>query len=105
MNTRKIFALNRKAEKEAQKAVDKIYKKYSKEINELIAKEIPKDNKILMYNGLCIITDKEYNKLNSGKGWGRFGDDIQLDNLATLQYSAQIDGNFTLKTELNGTKP
>jgi len=39
MNTRKIFALERKTRNAAQKAVDKIYKKHSKEMNCLIAAE------------------------------------------------------------------
>lgn len=105
MNTRKIFALSNKAEKEAQKAVDKIYKKYSKVLNTLIANEIPVGHKIMMYNGLCVVYDKDDNRVTSGKGWGRFaGENLQLDNLSTLQYSTKILGTFDLKTELQGTK-
>ena len=105
MNTRKIFALNSKVEKEAQKAVDKIYKKYSKELNKLIANQIPVGYKIIMGNGICTIYDSENNKIDSGKGWGRFpGNNLDLDRLSSLQYSDEIMGSFELETELAGTK-
>lgn len=101
MNTRKIFALQRKAEKEAQKAVDKIYKKYSKEMEKLITEQIPKGHTLTMGNGMCWLDDNDGNAVTSGKGWGRFeGENKQLDRLSSLQYSDEIYGSFDLPTKI-----
>lgn len=105
MNLRKIFAVQRKAEKEAQKAVDKIYKKYSAEMNSLIAAEIPKGCEILMYNGLCNIIDKDGNRKETGYGFGKFpSDSPQLDKLSSLQYADEIQGYFNLQQSIKGKK-
>lgn len=104
MNTRKIIALNKKVEKQAQKAIDKIYKTYSLEMNSLISKEILKGQTLKNINGISFIEDSEGNIVNRGKAWGfNLGD--QLDKIALLQYSDKLYGSFNISFEIKGTKP
>lgn len=107
MNLRKIIALDKKAAKEAQKAVDKIYKSYSKEMNRLIAAQIPKGVNIFMGNGLILLVDAKTNeRITYGKAWGINSEDEKLDRISALQYSeSDVSANWFLELELKGTKP
>ena len=51
MNLRKIKALQKKAAKEAQKAVDDVFKKYNKEMKSLIKDQLPKGTTLHSING------------------------------------------------------
>lgn len=105
MNTRKIMALHNKVEKEAQKAIDAIYKSYNKEMNDLIASEIPKGETLLSGNGQNILCDKDGNELRSGCAWATSNnDDVQLNKLAYLQYNNEFYAGFFISQEIKGTK-
>lgn len=106
MNLRKIMALDKKAAKEAQKAVDEIYKRYSKDMNVLIANEVPKGLTFIMGNGMSWIQDKDGNELANGRAWGmtRGDQDEQLDRISGLQYSEKISGDWSLNLNIKGKK-
>lgn len=104
MNLRKIMSIDKKAAKDAQKAVDAIYKKYNKEMNSLIASEIPKGMKLIQGNGMCFIENSEGEEIKSGRAWGLYTDDAQLGRLSALQYSHDVYGAWDLNTITKGTK-
>ena len=101
MNITKIKILEKKVKKEADKAVKAIYAKYSKEMNILIANQIPKGHILHNLNGQSIITDKSNNKVKSGKAWGLAVDE-QLDYIASFQYNNEHNGSFNIKYKISG---
>lgn len=107
MRTRKIKQLQNKAIKEAQKEVDKIFKKYSVFICKEIASQIPKGNTLVSWNGMCELQDENGNTISKGNAWSRSiynQFDKQLDYLSDLQYSESLEGCFDLDESIKGTK-
>lgn len=107
MKTRRIKQLKNKAIKEAQKEIDKVFKKYSILINKEIASQIPKGNTLVSWNGMCELQDNEGNTIVKGNAWSRSiysQFNKQMDYLADLQYSEDLQGNFELKEQIKGTK-
>lgn len=102
MNIRKVFALKNKAEKEAQKAIDAIYRKYNSEINSLIAEAIGRGHVLESINGMARLIDSNGNKVDSGKAWGIISGNEQLCKLSHLQYKTEHLGGFLIKGEIKG---
>lgn len=105
-----ISKLKKQAIKEAQIEVNKIFKKYSIEIQNEIAKQIPKGQLLYSGNGMCHIADiKTGAEISSGNAWSRTAAyNPKMDFIAELQYgtdSNDIQGYFSLPTELNGKMP
>jgi len=100
MNTRIVRSIERKALKDAQKRVDKIFKTASKQIIKEIAKQLPKDTELYSYNGLCRLVDKDGNDIKKGNYFSRFDNgDRKLEYLASLQYGTsdrELQGNFCI---------
>ena len=90
MKTKEIYSLQKKARKEAQIEIDKIYKKYSKEINKAIREEIPKGQTLISGNGMCTLYDENDKKLKTGRIWGMGHSDKQLGFLSALQYERSL---------------
>jgi hypothetical protein len=103
MNLKTIKAIERKAEKEAEKAVKRIYAKYNKELHTALANMIPKGETLISGNGICIHEDKNGNDKASGKAWG-LAKDEQLDYIASLQYYVVINGGFVIDHKIKGNK-
>ena len=103
MNLTAIKNLEKKALKEAEKAVKAIYKKYDKQMSALIAKQIPKGKKLISGNGIVLMEDENGETIRNGKAWGNAKDE-QLDYLASLQYTNDIQGGFLINDKIKGTK-
>lgn len=107
MNLKHIKALDKKVKNEAKKAVNAIYKKYDKQMNELIAQAIDKDKTCHMFNGMAILVDNKTDKeITSGRAWGRAseGENRTLNDLSALQYSNEFHGCFYIKDKIKGKK-
>lgn len=107
MKLSKIKKLEKKAIKEAQKAIDEVFEKYSKLIENEIVKEIPKGFSLVSINGMSTLYDKDGNEYKSGKSWGINRGDSQLEYLAGLQYAVDQDNlvaRFCLKREINSNQ-
>lgn len=104
----KIMELKRRAIKESQNATDKIFKRYSKLINQEIAKAIPKGTLLSSGNGMCSL-----HKIETGEEildacyWSRFDNgNPKLEKIAGLQYgtdSNELQGNFKIEFKINST--
>jgi hypothetical protein len=103
MRLSKINALNKKVEREVEKAIESIYKKYNQAMLDAIANEVPKGKKLLSQNGMAMIIDKEGNEVH-GRAWGLNRGKDKLDHIALLQYHKEFMGGFILPYELNGKK-
>ena len=66
MNISKIKALDNKVNREAEKFLKALYKKYNKQMNDLISEVVPKGEVLTNGNGISILETKE----RSGKAWG-----------------------------------
>ena len=97
-----IKALQRKCNKEAQQAMDAVFKKYNAEMVELIEAQIPNGHTIEMVNGMVIMR-KGKKHIRTGKAWGFGSDNIDLDRLAILQYPTEFRGCFMLPEKLTKT--
>jgi len=107
MKLSKIKKLESKAINEAQKAIDKIFEKYSKLITDEIANEIPKGTSLISINGISTLYDETGKEYKSGKAWGVNKGDYQLEYLSGLQYAVDQDnlaGRFYLKQEINSNQ-
>lgn len=103
-----IQRLKRKAIKEAQRATDKIFKKYSKEINKAIAEQIPKGMKLISGNGMCMVLAQDGTEIDYGNAWSITADyNPKMEAIAELQYgtdAGDLQGNFWIDSEIIGTK-
>lgn len=104
MNLTKIKALNKKVEREAQKAIEAIYKKYNKEMISLIANEVPKGSALYSWNGVTTIIDNEGNESNRSRAWGFDGGKGNLEKLSLMQYATEFRGYFEIPEEIKGKK-
>lgn len=107
MKLSKIKKLESKAIEKAQKAIDKIFEKYSKLISDEIANEIPKGTTLVSINGTSTLYDETGKEYKSGKAWGINKGDSQLEYLAGLQYAVNEDnltGRFYIKQEINSNQ-
>ena len=106
MKVQEINKLKKKAIKEAQKEVDKIFSKYSKLIVEEIANQIPKGQKLHSWNGIAMLVDAEGNELQKGITWSRTAEYNQkMEALSELQYGTDnddIQGNFNIPDVIEG---
>ena len=106
MKIQEINKLKKKAIKEAQKEVDKIFANYSKLIVEEIANQIPKGQKLISGNGMCFLQDTEGKKLAYGNSWSRTAEySPKMEVLSDLQYGTDnddIQGNFTIPDVIDG---
>lgn len=106
MKIQEINKLKKKAIKEAQKEVDKIFTKYSKLIVEEIANQIPKGQQLISGNGMCFIQDESGNELAYGNSWSRTAEySPKMEALSDLQYGTDNDdlqGNFLIPNVIEG---
>ena len=106
MKIGEISKLKRKAISEAQREVNKIFKKYSKKINGKIAEQIPKGQTMHSLNGMCKIFDTDGNEIKSGNAWSVTSEyNPKMDFIAELQYGTSnddIQGNFLIDSEIKG---
>jgi hypothetical protein len=106
MKIQEINKLKKKAIKEAQKEVDKIFSKYSKLIVEEIANQIPKGQKLISGNGMVFILDENGKELAYGNSWSRTAEySPKMEALSDLQYGTEnddIQGNFSIPDVIEG---
>jgi hypothetical protein len=106
MKIQEINKLKKKAIKEAQKEVDKIFNKYSKLIIDEIANQIPKGQKLISGNGMVFIQDENGKELAYGNSWSRTAVySPKMEALSDLQYGTDNDdlqGNFTIPDVIEG---
>lgn len=105
MKIQEINNLKKRAIKEAQKEVDKIFAKYSKIIVDEIANQIPKGQKLISGNGMCFIQDNEGKTVVYGNSWSRTAEcSPKMEALSALQYGSYDDlqGNFTIPDVIEG---
>lgn len=103
MKISKINYLKKKAIKEAQKEVDVIFKKYSKLIVEEISNQIPKGQKLIIGNGLCLLEDEKGVELAYGNSWSRTAkSNPKMEVLSDLQYCEDIHGDFNIPNIIDG---
>lgn len=107
MKIAKISKLRKQAIKEAQAEVDKIFKKYSIEIQNEIANQIPKGQSLHSCNGICTINDNKTGiEITSGNAWSRTAAYVpKMDFIADLQYgtdASELQGCFSLSYEIKG---
>ena len=106
MKIQEINKLKKKAIKEAQKEVDKIFANDSKLIVEEIANQIPKGQKLISGNGMCFLQDTEGKELAYGNSWSRTAEySPKMEVLSDLQYGTDnddIQGNFTIPDVIDG---
>jgi len=106
MKIQEINKLKKKAIKEAQKEVDKIFARYSKLIVEEIANQIPKGQKLHSWNFISILVDENNNELQQGIPWSRTAEyNPKMEALAELQYGTDqedLHGSFTIPSIIEG---
>lgn len=105
MKIEKIKRLQKDAIKEAQIEVNKIFGKYSKQINELIAAQLPKGTILHSCNGICSLRNEEGEELKSGNYWSKFNNgDSSLEFIANLQYADELTGQFSIASEIRSSQ-
>lgn len=106
MKVAEINRLKKKAIKEAQKEVDKIFEKYSKLIVSEIENQIPKGHKLHSWNGIAMLSDANDNEIKKGIIWSRTAEySPKMEALADLQYgtdAGDIQGNFSIPQTILG---
>lgn len=102
MRTKEIIKLRKLAIKEAQLEIDKIFAKYSKLIIENIETQLPKNQKLVSYNGICRVEDVDGKELQYGNAWAKVNN--RLDCIAELQYNIDDDlvAEFSIPCEIIG---
>ena len=106
LQLKEVRKLQRKAAKEAQKAVDKVYSGYNKEMKNLIAEALPEGTTLTSGNGMCWIRDKEGNELISGRAWVHDGGDggEQMIFLSLMKYNLDFQGTFSIDQVIKSKK-
>ncbi|MDR1202708.1 MAG: hypothetical protein LBL58_13930 [Tannerellaceae bacterium] len=105
MKIGQLNKLKKKAIKEAQREIDKIFNKYSKLINQEIASQIPSNQTLHSYNGLCVLIDDKGNIIKEGNTWSTTAPyNPKMDFIAELQYpvSEELKANFDIQSEIKG---
>ncbi len=105
MNISKINELKLKALKEAQKEIDKVMRKYSKEMNILIANEIELDCTLVNENCESVLFDKDNKQIDNGCCNG-YSKNKNLSEIAHLQKNQSCDINirFSINEKIKGNK-
>lgn len=95
-----ITRIRSKAIKEAQRELNKVFGKYSKQIEDVISKQLPKGYTFNSWNGMCNIEGENREIIAEGNWWSRYDNgDPTLEKLASYQYSidrAELDASFNL---------
>lgn len=100
LNLTEVRKLERKANAEAQKAIDAVYAKYSKLIIEELAKALPPKTKLLCGNGITTLM-KGSDELLHGNAWSIYNNgNKQMEYLSHFQYKSEIRGGLTIPLEI-----
>lgn len=94
-----IKALDKKVRKEAQQALNAVYKKYNAEMAELIKAQIPEGHRVDMFNGMVFLS-KGKKQVRNGKAWGFETENLDLDYIGSLQYTQEFKAGFTLPDKI-----
>lgn len=109
MKTTPIVALEKKVRREGQKALEKVYAKYNKQMNELLAQATPVGHHLRCGNGMVLLVkNKGGIVLTSGNAWGRSTEtgteDIEFNFISGLQYRNEHRAGFNIKGKIQGAK-
>lgn len=103
MRIGEITKLQNKAAREAQKEINKVFRKYSKLIVAEIENQLPKGWTLLSGNGIIIIQDQDGNEVKNVSSWQVVGKTYdKLSKLSNLQYNTELYGGFNIPYIIQG---
>ena len=102
LNLTEARKLQKKAKAEAQRAIDKVYKKHDKAMRKAIADALPKGWRIVSGNGMVIVVNEKNEELDTGRAWGLRDDNAQLNWIAYLQYNREFHAGFCIDDDIEG---